>query len=279
VSLLDRIADTALEADTAYAALRPVVEKEILHHDILREMNKAGFLKGLTFIGGTCLRNCYGSLRLSEDLDFTGGFDFTRQDMAGLGELLRDSLQKKYDLPVSVTEPVKETGNTDTWKIKIVTRPEKTDLPAQRINIDICILPSHDRKPVMLKNHYGMDFGTSGMILYAESLAEIYADKLIALAQRPNRVKNRDLWDINWLNSRNISPQQDLVEKKLADRGIKAVDFWRTYRQRIEAIKDGQKEFLAEMRRFLSPSAFNDEFMSALWWEQLLAALPFSYIV
>jgi predicted nucleotidyltransferase component of viral defense system len=273
VSLLDRIADTALEADAAYAALRPVVEKEILHHDILREMNKAGFLKGLTFIGGTCLRNCYGSLRLSEDLDFTGGFDFTRQDMTGLGELLKDSLQKKYDLPVSVTEPVKETGNTDTWKIKIVTRPEKTDLPAQRINIDICILPSHDRKPVMLKNHYGMDFGTSGMILYAESLAEIYIDKLIALARWPNRVNNRDLWDIIWLISRDFSPRQDLLEIKLADRGIKVVDFWQTYRQRIEAIKDGQKEFLVEMRRFLSPSAFNDEFMSALWWEQLLAAL------
>jgi predicted nucleotidyltransferase component of viral defense system len=273
MNLLDRIAGAALEADAAYAALRPVVEKEILHHDILREMSKAGFLKGLTFIGGTCLRNCYGSLRLSEDLDFAGGFDFTRQDMSGLGELLRDSLQKKYELPVSVTCPVKETGNTDTWKIKIVTRPERADLPAQRINIDICMLPSHDRKPVMLKNHYSIDLGTSGMILYAESLTEIYADKLIALAQRPNRVKNRDLWDINWLNSRNISLRHELLEKKLADRGIKTADFWRTYRQRVEGIKGGQKEFLAELRRFLSPATFNTGFMSALWWEQLLAAL------
>jgi predicted nucleotidyltransferase component of viral defense system len=135
------------------------------------------------------------------------------------------------------------------------------------------MLPSHDRKPVMLKNHYGIDLGTSGMILYAESLAEIYADKLIALAQRPNRIKNRDLWDINWLNSRNISPRHDLIEKKLIDRGITTTAFWQTYRQRVAAIKGGQKEFLAEMRRFLSPAAFNAEFMSASWWEQLLAAL------
>jgi predicted nucleotidyltransferase component of viral defense system len=49
------------------------VEKELLHHDILREMSMAGLLKNLTFIGGTCLRACYGSSRLSEDLDFTGG--------------------------------------------------------------------------------------------------------------------------------------------------------------------------------------------------------------
>jgi predicted nucleotidyltransferase component of viral defense system len=135
------------------------------------------------------------------------------------------------------------------------------------------MLPSHDRKPVMLKNHYGIDLGTSGMILYAESLVEIYADKLIALAQRPNRIKNRDLWDINWLNSRNISPQYDLIEKKLIDRGITTMAFWQRYRQRVAAIKDGQKEFLAEMRRFLSPAAFTDEFTSVEWWEQLLAAL------
>jgi predicted nucleotidyltransferase component of viral defense system len=273
VSLLDRIAGIALEADATYAALRPVVEKEILHHDILREMNTAGFLKGLTFIGGTCLRNCYGSERLSEDLDFTGSSTFTRQDMTGLGALLEERLQKKYGLPVSVSEPVKETGNTNTWKIKIVTRPEKSDFPAQRINIDICTLPSHDRKPVMLKNHYGIDLGTSGMILFAESLAEIYADKLIALALRPNRIKNRDLWDINWLNSRNISTRSDLIEKKLDSRGVRPADFWQTYRQRIEDIKGGQKEFLAEMRRFLSPSAFNPEFTGTLWWEQLLGAL------
>jgi hypothetical protein len=53
----------------------------------------------------------------------------------------------------------------------------------------------------MLKNHYGIDLGTSCMILYAESLVEIYTDKLIALAQRPNRIKNRDLWDIKSLTA------------------------------------------------------------------------------
>jgi predicted nucleotidyltransferase component of viral defense system len=273
VNLLDKLVDTALQADAAYTALRPAVEKEILHHDLLREMNQAGFLKRLVFIGGTCLRNCYGSQRLSEDLDFTGGFDFTRQDLAGLGKLLQESLQKKYELPVSVCEPSRETGNTDTWKIKIVTRPERIDLPAQRINIDICTLPSHDPKPIMLKNHYGIDLGTSGMILYAESLSEIYADKIVALALRPNRVKNRDLWDINWLNSRNISLQPELLEKKIEDRRINTAAFWLKYRKRLATLKEGQKAFLAEMRRFLAPVAFNVDFTGTIWWEQLLTML------
>ncbi len=58
-----------------------VVEKELLHHDILRVLSGSGLLAKLTFIGGTCLRACYGSHRLSEDLDFTGGADFSRDSL------------------------------------------------------------------------------------------------------------------------------------------------------------------------------------------------------
>ena len=71
MNLFDRLAEEALRSAPDHAPLRTVVEKELLHHDILREMNSAGLLSSLTFIGGTCLRACYGSARLSEDLDFT----------------------------------------------------------------------------------------------------------------------------------------------------------------------------------------------------------------
>ena len=69
---------------------------------------------------------------------------------------------QKYNLKVTIKDPVKEEGNTHTWKIKIITAPERSDLPAQKINIDVCMLPSYDRRPVMLKNHYGLEMGTSG---------------------------------------------------------------------------------------------------------------------
>ncbi|MDR0877497.1 MAG: nucleotidyl transferase AbiEii/AbiGii toxin family protein, partial [Treponema sp.] len=92
MNYFDTLVNTALESNLGFSGLRPVVEKEILHHDILREMNKAGFLKKVTFIGGTCLRLCYGSERLSEDLDFTGGFSFKKNDIADLGSILKSSL-------------------------------------------------------------------------------------------------------------------------------------------------------------------------------------------
>ena len=95
--------------------------------------------------------------------------------------------------------------------------PARRNLPAQRINIDICAVPSHDRRPLMLRNHYGVEMGTSGLILQAESREEILVDKLLALALRPNRVKNRDLWDIAWLKRHNVNFSAVLLARKIAE--------------------------------------------------------------
>lgn len=147
MSLFDQLVDEALRARADLSALRPVVEKELLHHDILREMSEAGLLTRLTFIGGTCLRACYGSSRLSEDLDFTGGSDFRRGDLAELAMILTDRLQSRYGLPVRVSEPVKIGGNVSTWKLVIETRPGRKHLPAQRINLTSPPFPATTRVP------------------------------------------------------------------------------------------------------------------------------------
>ena len=273
MNLFDKTVQTVLEDNPQYTTLRPVVEKEILHHDILWELNNAGLLKNLTFIGGTCLRDCYGSQRLSEDLDFSSSFDFNKDDLATFPASLKKNLLKKYGFEVEVSEPKQETGNTNTWKIKILTRPEQKHLPAQRINLDIVLLPSYQRQATMLKNYYGLESGVSGLILQAESLTEILVDKLIAFANRPNRVKNRDLWDIFWISRQNVALDKDLLNKKLADRKITHDQFIQKYTNRLAEIKDGQQAFLFEMKRFLVPSAFDNTFTSPLWWEQLLNLL------
>jgi predicted nucleotidyltransferase component of viral defense system len=222
--LFDQLVDVALRTRADLSPLRPVVEKELLHHDILREVSEAGLLAGLTFIGGTCLRACYGSARLSEDLDFTGGSDFRRGDLAGLATILTDRLQTRYGLPVRVSEPVKSGGNVSTWKLVIETRPGQKHLPAQRINVDICAIPSHDRRPMMLRNLYGVNLGTSGLILQAQSREEILADKVVALAWRENRIKNRDLWDILWLLQQGVELPLPLIPKKIHDRKRKEAE-------------------------------------------------------
>ncbi|GAB1456844.1 nucleotidyl transferase AbiEii/AbiGii toxin family protein [Spirochaetota bacterium] len=253
MSLFDTIVNEALSKNEGITSLRPVIEKEILHLDILREMKSAGFLKALTFIGGTCLRACYGSVRLSEDLDFTGGSDFLKDDLADMGNALIKSLQVKYSLPVKVSKPKMETGNMQTWRVTLQTHPKRPDLPAQRISIDICAITSHQKRPVLFRNIYGIEAGISGLIINAETLEEIYADKIIAFTQRPNRVKNRDLWDIWWLDKKNISLSKELLLKKIDDRKLKANDFFQRLRERVDSLTNSQQEFLFEMRRFCHP--------------------------
>lgn len=88
-------------------ALLPIVEKELIHYDIIRALDESRWLDGLTFQGGTCLRLCYGAVRYSEDLDFTTALDLEESDLAGFRELLSDSLRSKYDVGVRVKDPKK----------------------------------------------------------------------------------------------------------------------------------------------------------------------------
>ncbi|MEA1910853.1 MAG: nucleotidyl transferase AbiEii/AbiGii toxin family protein [Spirochaetota bacterium] len=266
MNLFDHLTDQILINNRQLDTLRPVVEKEILHQDILREMARGGFLKKLTFIGGTCLRDCYNSPRLSEDLDFTGGIDFKKNELSKLGRTLRDKISERYGMSVEVSEPHREFGDTSTWKIKIITRPERPDLPAQRIHIDICSVSSFDRKPTMLLNHYQVDMGTSGLILYAESREEILADKILAFVLRSNRVKQRDLWDIVWLNNQIVKLRPELIYPKLRERNIAPSVFLQDFGKRIESIRNKQKDFLFEIRRFLPSEVVNDTLKKPEYW-------------
>ena len=236
-------------------------------------MNGGEIRGGCERLRGTCLRACYGSSRLSEDLDFTGGAGFERGELSRLGTLLVERLQVKYELRVTVSEPTRDTGNVDTWKIRVITRPELRDLPAQRISIDICAVPSYDRHPMLLRNSYGVDMGTAGLILQAESREEILADKLIALALRPNRLKNRDLWDIGWLRQQNVNLPLELIPKKIADHHHTPTQFLELLNTRKQQLREAEglrDDFVREMTRFLAPRVVTDTVEQEPFWVWLL---------
>jgi len=276
MTLFNQLVDEALKTQAELAPLRVVVEKEILHHDILREIADAGLLQNLTFMGGTCLRACYGSNRLSEDLDFTGGANFKRKQLMDLGDVLISRLETKYGLTVEVSEPQRDTGNVDTWKLKVITHPEQPHMPMQRINIDICAIASHEPKPMMLRNHYGVDMGTSGLILQAESRREILADKLVALALRPNRIKNRDLWDITWLRQQAVEIPLPLVVQKITDHRQEQKRFEELLGARMLLLQDGSSQhssFVEEMRRFLPPEVAKQTVENRAFWAYLCGSV------
>jgi len=276
MNLFDTLVSHALNNLGELAPLQPVVEKELLHHDIIREMSAAGLLTRLTFIGGTCLRACYGSNRLSEDLDFTGGTEFKRETLRELGRVLIDRLFAKYGLRIEMSEPVKDTGAVDTWKLRMISRPEHKGLPSQRINIDVCAIPSYDRRPVVLRNCYGVDMGTSGLIIQAQSREEILADKLIAFALRSNRLKNRDLWDIGWLKQNNITLPLDLIPRKIADHRRSVDDYLQLLSGRMELLRKDpgvRAAFIHEMKRFLPQNIMRNTVENEDFWKYLVSVI------
>jgi len=244
-----------VQSNPDYAAVTPVIEKEILHHDIMDVLIKQGVMQRLTFIGDTSLRMCYNSSRLSEDLDFNGGHDFTPSELEGLESEIQTYIQNKYETEVWVNKPYGEQqGDTVSWKISIVKEANCPDLPRQKLHIDVCAIPSFDIENRPLINHYDIVVPTEGILVPVQSLQETLADKLIALAYRARRIKPRDIWDLVWIKQRGIDLSKILLEKKLKARHKQIDDFRQalsTALTKLMSEEEVHNDFNMEMSRFI----------------------------
>jgi hypothetical protein len=125
---------------------------------------------------------------------------------------------------------------------------------------------------MMLRNLYGIDLGTSGLILQAQSREEILADKVVALALRENRIKNRDLWDIAWLTQQGIDLPTHLIPVKLRDHKRKEAKFVALLKERLRALAaqpEMHMDFMKEMRRFLPAATVRDTIEREPYWSFL----------
>jgi predicted nucleotidyltransferase component of viral defense system len=241
------------------AHMRPVIEKELLHYDILFALDSEGLLDQLTFQGGTSLRLCHGSPRFSEDLDFVGGRDFNAAQLHSMKSSIERYVGARYGLEVSVREPkdlAKEPANRNVhvhkWQIRLVTAPARPDLPKQMIKIEVANAPAYTREPQQLRHNY--DFlpdGYGDLVILAESLNEITADKLVSLVDCTSHVRHRDIWDLHWLRQQGATMDADLVRKKLSD--YRSAQYPANARQLIERLPQiiRGKEFKDQMSRFI----------------------------
>jgi len=243
------------------SGLRSVVEKELLHYEILNALVSEGILENLCFQGGTALRLCHGGIRYSEDLDFSAGPGFTEEKAGDLAGAIQRHIGEAYELPVTVKPPkaVKaeraDPIRVSTWSIRIETAPQARNMPAQRIKIDIDTTVSHTREQVQPRLNYDfLPASYAQMVLPVQSMAEIMANKLVALPSSmilQGRPRYRDIWDLRWLSQRNVMPDPVMVLSKAAEHGI--ADIRQVYGQAIEEIKAVvlSEDFRNEMSRFL----------------------------
>jgi predicted nucleotidyltransferase component of viral defense system len=240
------------------SSMRPVVEKEILYYDIFYALDAAGLLKGLVFQGGTSLRLCRGSSRFSEDLDFAGGRDFTSDKMAAIKVCIEKHLGDRYGLVVEVKEPKEmaaspdyEGVKVDKWQVSVETAPQQKDMPRQRIKLEIANIPAYTSELVPLRLNYDFLLGYGTLLVSAESLDEIVADKVVAFAASVKNIRYRDIWDLAWLQQQGAKLVPTLVEKKVLDYRIK--DYGQLLEDaigRLPALVSG-KPFKDQMTRFI----------------------------
>lgn len=241
------------------SAQRPVIEKELLHFDILFCLDAAGLLDQLTFQGGTALRLCYGSNRLSEDLDFAGGLDFSAKALYEIKHCIEDYIGSRYGLPVDVKEPkslLQEPDyqglSVDTWRVSVVTSPARPDLPKQRIKLEIAAVDAYSRAPRPLKKHYNfLPTGYENTLVMTESMDEIVADKLVAFVASSKYIRYRDIWDLVWLEQQGARVDYDLVRSKLADYRLNDYEYLLSARLTELPRLIGDGIFSTEMRRFI----------------------------
>lgn len=250
-----------IAAENDASGLVPVIEKELLHYEILSIMEDGGFLNELTFQGGTCLRLCYGASRYSEDLDFAGGAGFDFSDMSELRDALERSLRKRYDTEVAVSERPQQADDSGVsvkrWQVKVTTAPARRDIPLQRISIEVASVDAHTREVRPLDvNYEQLPISYADILMVCESLEEICADKLKAFLTS-SYLRYRDLWDLRWIARRpgfDRSQLSGLFAQKLADYHQQE-----TAEQNAGRIADipaivKSSAFLQQMKRFL-PSA------------------------
>lgn len=254
------------------SAMRPVVEKELLHYDIFHALDSEGLLKDIVFQGGTALRLCRGSARFSEDLDFAGGREFNSAKLSKIKACIEEHIGRRYGLKVEVKEPkpsgAAENVKVDKWVVSVVTSPGNPSLPRQKIKLEIANIPAYTRELVPLRKNYDFLSGTGTVMVPTEKVSEILADKVVAFPNslfdkegKPvdassRKIRHRDIWDISWLMQNRAALDPKMVANKLADYGV--VDFMNRVKHAIVTIPQIVKgdDFNAQMSRFLDSKTF-----------------------
>ncbi len=236
--------------------LLPIVQKELLHYEILFALDRTNLLQELVFRGGAALRLCYGAPRLCEGLKFAGGPAFDAGSLEDAKAVLDRRVRRRFGLEAAVKETRAESvapGVTaHQWQLTVMLAEQ----PRLRVRLEFAAAPAYSREVcAQHANYSGLPDGYGDLLIAAESLDEVMADKLISLAAGADagRVRHRDIWDLRWLKKRGAAVRVDWVARKLGDYGtenyLAGLD---AMRERLPEITRSE-EFYEAMSAYLLP--------------------------
>lgn len=189
-----------------------VILKEALQVYALAAIYSQPASEHITFQGGTCLRLVYGGPRYSVDVDFVT--TLSHVDLARLFEQVRREVMRLAPLfgDEIALRVQKETQELVRWKVYYrATRQQDST----SISLEFAPYPAYTDHVAMLTPPADLP-ALPLVVVRAEALEEIMADKIAAIAGR-RYVKGRDVFDLWWLKRKGIEVNQGLVEKKLSD--------------------------------------------------------------
>ena len=242
---------------------RAVVEKEVLHYDILNVLDSSGLLKALVLQGGTSLRLCRGLNRFSEDLRFAGGPDFTFSKLEQIKACIEKSLRERYGLHTYVKQPSELYSEPDyenikfsKWQIGIASSLGNQNILKEEIKIDITNVPAYTEEVLPIRDNYPV-FGGGRMpvLVRVATINEILADKVVAFPMFAQTIRHRDIWDIAWLQHKGARLDPEMVKVKLRDYKIDDI-----YELMLEKAIDNlpsiveSKEFSDQMNKLIKRS-------------------------
>lgn len=145
--------------------------------------------------------------------------------------------------------------------------PNKYPKPLQKSRVKAyLIFPAHTRELVPLRSNYEFLDGMPTVLVNAESLDEIMADKVLAfpcslldnqgqpVGPDSAKIRHRDIWDLAWMATRGAKLVPELVLSKIEDYGVE--DYPALLAAAIKQIPQIVKspQFQAQMTRFIDSS-------------------------
>lgn len=188
--------------------------REYLQVLILKAIYLSKYGKALSFMGGTCLRMCYGLKRYSEDLDFTLDRKIPGYSFGELNEIVANFL-KNTDFEVDFKFNEEKTVQTSFIRVsKVLHLFGVSTLKTQKLHVKLEV----DTKPVKISNKKRESFFLTKFDeifpIIKQTDETLFAGKIAAILIR-SFTKGRDFYDLIWFLTRRTNIDLKYLNSRL----------------------------------------------------------------